>query len=105
MNRQPARTFHDLIVWRKAHRFVPGVYGFINCFPRTEIYGSMSQLRRAAVSIASNIAEGFEKTDRADKARFTNTAQGSAEERRYHLILSADSGYGPSPEPTRYWRK
>jgi four helix bundle protein len=98
MNRQPARTFQDLIVWQKAHRFALGIYRFTDGFPKMEVYGLTSQIRRAAVSIAANIAEGFKKTGRADKARFMNTAQGSVEECRYYLILSADLGYGQSSE-------
>jgi four helix bundle protein len=94
MNRPPAKTFRDLIVWQKAHRFVLDVYRFSEAFPKSELYGLTSQLRRAAVSIAANIAEGFKKTGRADKARFMNTAQGSLEECRYYLILVADLGYG-----------
>jgi four helix bundle protein len=98
MNRQPARTFQDLIVWQKAHRFALGIYRFTDGFPKMEVYGLTSQIRRAAVSIAANISEGFKKTGRADKARFMNTAQGSVEECRYYLILSADLGYGQSSE-------
>jgi four helix bundle protein len=78
MNRQPAR--------------------FTESFPKAEIYGLSSQFRRAAVSVAANIAEGFKKKGRADKARFVNTAQGSVEECRYYLILSADLDYGRNSE-------
>ena len=66
--RMPARTFQDLIVWRKGHEFVLGVYKFTAGFPRQETYGLCSQMRRAAVSIPANIAEGFQKRGRADKA-------------------------------------
>jgi four helix bundle protein len=59
--RQPARTFQDLIVWQKAHGFVLSVYKFTELFPKSEIYGLTSQFRRAAISIAANIAEGFKK--------------------------------------------
>jgi four helix bundle protein len=58
------------------------------------MYGLCSQLRRAAVSIAANIVEGFRKRGRADKVRFMNTAEGSIEESRYYLILAEDLGYG-----------
>jgi four helix bundle protein len=75
-----ARTFEDLIVWQKAHRFVLAVYRMSQTFPRSEIYGLSSQFRRAAVSIAANIAEGFRKRGKADKLRFYNIAQGSLEE-------------------------
>jgi four helix bundle protein len=94
MKKTPARTFQDLIVWQKAHQFVLSVYHFSETFPNKERYGLTSQLRRAAVSIAANIAEGFKKKSKADKARFMNIAQGSIEECRYYLILARDLGYG-----------
>ena len=90
----PAKSFEQLIVWQKAHQFVLGVYRFTDNFPRNEMYGLTSQLRRAAVSIPANIAEGFKKRGRADKVRFLNIAQGSLEECRYYLILAKDLNYG-----------
>jgi len=98
MNQAPARTFRDLIVWQKAHQLVLALYRLTENFPKSEIYGLTSQLRRAAVSVPANIAEGFKKTGRADKERFMNTAQGSLEECRYYLILAADLGYGATDE-------
>ena len=92
--RNPAKTFEDLIVWQKAHSFVLAVYRFTNSLPRNELFGLTSQFRRSAVSIAANIAEGFKKTGKPDKARFFNTSQGSIEECRYYLILARDLGYG-----------
>ena len=96
MTRPPARTFQDLIVWQKAHQFVLAVYRFTANFPRNETYGLTLQFRRAAISIATNIAEGFKKKGKADKARFMNISQGSVEECRYYLILSNDLEYGDS---------
>ncbi len=96
MPRAPAKTFQDLIVWQKAHQFVLAVYRFTEGFPKSEMYGLSLQLRRAAVSIAANIAEGFKKKGKADKARFMNMSQGSVEECRYYLILAKDLGYGDS---------
>ena len=93
MERQPARNFQDLIVWQKAHQFVLSVYRLSKGFPREEIYGLTSQLRRAAISVPANIAEGFKKKGRLDKVRFMNIAQGSLEECRYYLILSNDLEY------------
>ena len=93
MKRAPARTFEDLIVWQKAHAFVLAVYRLSREFPREEIYGLTSQLRRAAVSIPANIAEGFKRRGRLDKARFLNVAEGSLEEARYYLRLAGDLGY------------
>ena len=91
--RAPARCFEDLIVWRKAHDFVLAVDGATAAFPRQETYGLVSQMRRAAVSIPANIAEGFRRRGRPDKVRFMNTAQGSLEETRYYLLLAHDLGY------------
>jgi four helix bundle protein len=92
--RKPAKTFQDLIVWQKSHEFVLDVYTHTSNFPKSELYGLTSQFRRAAVSIAANIAEGFKKRGKKDKARFLNISQGSLEECRYYIILSKDLGYG-----------
>jgi len=90
---EPARSFQDLIVWQKAHSFVVEIYKMTAHFPKTEIYGLTSQIRRAAVSVPANITEGFKKTGKADKIRYYNIAQGSLEECRYHLLLAKDLGY------------
>ncbi|MGA2268975.1 MAG: four helix bundle protein [Bryobacteraceae bacterium] len=92
--RPAARSFRDLLVWRKTHEFVLLVYAFTADFPRQETYGLSQQMRRAAVSIPANIAEGFRRRGMADKARFMNMAEGSLEECRYYLILTQDLGYG-----------
>jgi four helix bundle protein len=92
--RAPARSFRDLLVWQKAHEFVLAVYRFTESFPDREKYGLSHQMRRAAVSIPANIAEGFGKRSQAEKARFLNIAEGSVEECRYYLILAQDLGYG-----------
>ncbi len=89
----PARNFQDLLVWQKAHALVLGVYRATAAFPKHEMYGLSSQLQRAAVSVPANIAEGFKRRGRADKARFMNIAQASLEECRYFLILAQDLGY------------
>src|ERR1035438_4057742 len=91
---KPARTFQDLLVWQKAHQFVLGVYALTAAFPKQETYGLSLQMRRASVSIPANIAEGFRRRGKADKARFMNIAEGSVEECRYFLILTRDLGYG-----------
>ena len=94
MTRLLSRSFRDLIVWQKAHQFVLAVYRYTRRFPKEEIYSLTSQLRRAAVSTPANIAEGFKKRSKIDKARFMNISQGSLEECRYYLILAEDLGYG-----------
>lgn len=96
--RKPAKTFQDLILWQKAHQFVLEIYKLTSGFPRSEIYGLISQFRRAAVSIPANIAEGFRKRGKLDKVRFLNIAQGSLEESRYYLILSQDLKYADTSQ-------
>jgi four helix bundle protein len=91
LEREPAKTFRDLVVWQHSHKLVLSVYQL--SFPRHEVFGLTSQLRRAAVSVAANIAEGFKRRGRGDKARFLNIAQASLEECRYYLILAADLRY------------
>ena len=91
--RPAARIFCDLAVWRKAHEFVLAVYSLTAEFPKYETYGLALQMRRAATSIPANIAEGFRRRGKADKARFMNLAEASVEESRYYLILTTDLGY------------
>ena len=90
---RPVKKFQDLIVWQKAHKFVLEIYYMTKLLPKEEIYGITSQLRRSAVSIPANIAEGFRKKGNADKARYLNISQGSLEESRYYLILINDLNY------------
>lgn len=94
VQRAAARSFQDLLVWQKAHLFVLGVYRLSGGFPKSETYGLTQQLRRAAVSVPANIAEGFRRRGKNDKARFLNIAEASLEECRYYLILAQDLGYG-----------
>jgi len=91
--REPAKRFMELIVWQKAHAFVLQVYTATRTFPKEELYGLTSQFCRAAVSIPANIAEGFRKQFKGDKARFLNISEGSLEECRYYLILAHDLGF------------
>ena len=93
MEDKKSKTFVDLVVWQKAHQFVLSVYKCTKNYPNFELFGLTSQFRRAAVSIAANIAEGYRKKGRADKLRFMNIAQGGLEECRYYIILSKDLNY------------
>jgi four helix bundle protein len=88
-----AKTFEDLLVWKKAHAYVLEMYRITKGFPRNEIFGLTAQMRRAAVSIPANIAEGFKKRTPREKIRILNISQGSLEESRYYLILAADLDY------------
>jgi len=93
MDKTPARSFQDLLVWQKAHSLVLQVYRLTRELPKEEIYGLTSQFRRAAISIPANIAEGFRKRHRPDKLRYMNIAQGSLEECRYYALLTSDLDY------------
>lgn len=90
---EKSQSFRDVIVWQKAHAFALAVYRCTESFPKHEVFGLTSQLRRAAISMASNIVEGFRKRTGADKLRFYNIAQASADECVYQLILAHDLGY------------
>ncbi len=85
--------FQRVIAWQKAHEFVLLVYKISKHFPEDERFGLTSQLRRAAVSIEANIAEGYREIGKADKLRFLNIAQGSLEECRDYRILAKDLNY------------
>jgi four helix bundle protein len=87
------RDFTQLEVWRKAKDLVIDVYRETSCFPAAEQYGLCSQLRRAAVSITANIAEGTGRGSDIDFARFLEMASGSASETRSHLLLAEELGY------------
>ncbi|NTW67012.1 MAG: four helix bundle protein [Nitrospirae bacterium] len=91
--RKRAERFEDLEVWQYAHKLVLETYKITRDFPGEEKFGLTSQMRRAGVSIAANIAEGFKKRGMKDKTNFYNIAQGSLEELRYYFILSHDLGY------------
>lgn len=87
------QDFRKLRVWQKAHDQVLAVYRSTRGFPKHEMYGLTAQLRRAAVSIPANIAEGCGRQSDADFSRFLAFALGSACELEYHLILAHDLGY------------
>ena len=87
------KKFDELVVWEKSHHFVLEIYKISNNFPRSEEFGLKSQIRRAGVSIPSNIAEGFKRKNFKDSCHFYNIAQGSLEECKYQLRLAKDLGY------------
>lgn len=93
------KRFQDLEVWRKAHQLVLAIYRMTKEFPAHERYGLVSQMRRAAVSVPANIAEGFKRRGQADKIRFYNISETSLEEVKYYLILACDLEYVADYEP------
>ncbi len=87
------KNFRDLRVWESAHRLTLDIYRTTARFPREELYGLTSQMRRCSVSIAANIAEGCGKKGNREFQRFLGIASGSASELEYELLLSKDLGY------------
>ena len=87
------KDFRELKVWEKAHAVTIGIYEATATFPKQELYGLTSQLQRAAVSIATNIAEGCGKDGDLEFKRFLTIAMGSSSELEYLLLLAHDLGY------------
>lgn len=87
------RNYRDLEVWNKAHALTLYLYKIARAFPRDEVYGLTSQLRRAAASIGANLAEGCGRQTDNEMARFLKITLGSASELDYHLLLSRDLGW------------
>ena len=86
------QNFKSLKVWQKSHELTLAVYKATTNFPKDELYGLTSQIRRASASIPANIAEGCGRTGKAELARFLQVAMGSASELEYHLLLAHDLG-------------
>ena len=91
--REKSRSYKDLLVWQKSHKLVLEVYEMTKKFPKEEVFGLTSQIRRAAVLVPANIAECFARKGIKDKNRFYNMAAGSLNEVGYYLILSKNLGY------------
>ncbi len=87
------KNFYDLEVWKKSHLVVLEIYKTTSKFPKEELFGLISQLKRAASSITANIAEGFARFHYKDKIRFYYNARGSAAEVQNFLILAKDLDY------------
>jgi len=93
--------FKQLKVWQKAHQVTLEIYRVTGRFPQTELYGLTSQMRRCAVSMGSNIAEGRGRDGDPDFGRFIQIASGSAAELEYQLLVARDLGYLPESEYTK----
>jgi four helix bundle protein len=87
------RNYRDLQTWSKAHKLTLELYKLSQRFPREEMYGLTSQLRRSAASIGANLAEGCGRQTNPEFARFVKVSMGSASELDYHLLLSRDLGF------------
>jgi four helix bundle protein len=86
-------AFEKLEVWQEARKLVVGVYRQTRAFPKAELYGMTSQLNRASISVANNLAEGSARTSLKDQAHFSNQAYGSLMETASDLIISSDLGF------------
>lgn len=87
------RSFKELIVWQKAYKLVLEIYKLTKDFPNSEIYGLAQQMRKAAISIPSNIAEGYGRKHKAEYHQFLSIAYGSLSELETQYLLSIDLGY------------
>jgi four helix bundle protein len=87
------KDFRQLKVWEKSHQLALAIYKATKEFPKDELYGLTSQIRRASMSIPTNIAEGCGRNTDAEFARFLQIAMGSASETEYQLLLSHDLGF------------
>lgn len=90
---EKTRTFKELIVWQKSHKLVLEIYRTTKVYPKEEVYALTSQIRRASVSIAANISEGYKKKTKASKLNLLNISEGSLEEVKYYILLSKDLEY------------
>jgi four helix bundle protein len=87
------KTFKEIIAWKKGYQLTLLVYRLTSRFPSCEEFGLKSQLRRASVSVISNIAEGFKRNGKNDRLHFYNVSQASLEEVKCQLMLAFDLGY------------
>lgn len=92
-NKSKIRSFTDLEAWQEAHKLVLKIYKLTGKFPKEERFGLVDQIRRAAVSISSNIAEGFSRHTDLDKKRFYYQSLGSLTELQNQLLVARDVGY------------
>ena len=88
-----ARPHESLQAWKEAMRLVRFIYDLTNDFPREEIFGLIAQMRRAAVSVPSNLAEGAARSSRKEFSQFLSVTKGSLSELETQLLISADLGY------------
>jgi four helix bundle protein len=95
---EPIKSFTELNVWKKGHVLVLTLYKVSKNFPKNELFGLTSQMQRASVSITSNIAEGFSRRTKKDKAHFYTMAAGSNTELQNQLLIARDLGYIHSEE-------
>jgi four helix bundle protein len=90
---QSKTSFTDLVAWQEAHKLVLMIYKITKHFPKEEIFGLTSQIRRSSISISSNISEGFSRSSHKEKLQFYSISLGSITELQDQLLISKDVGY------------
>lgn len=95
---EPIRSFTQLDAWKEAHKLILAVYRLVKIFPKDELFGLVMQIRRAVISITSNIAEGFSRNSFKDKLQFYAIALGSLTEVQNQLLAARDIGYVSSKD-------
>ena len=93
MNDTQIKSFKDLNVWKEGHKLVLEIYKVTKSFPKDEMFGLTNQIRRAAISITSNISEGFNRISPKEKLQFYFIALGSLAETQNQLLIAKDVGY------------
>lgn len=93
INNEKIKTFTDLNAWKESHKLALTIYKITKDFPKEEMFGLINQMRRAAVSITSNIAEGFSRQSYSEKVQFYSIAQGSNTELQNQLLVAKDISY------------
>jgi four helix bundle protein len=99
--KETIKSFEDLEVWQKGKELVLAVYGITRDFPNDETYGLAAQVKRAALSVPANIAEGFGRYHYMDKAKFYHNSRGSLYELKSHLLLAKELGLGNGGDYTK----
>src|SRR5262245_2748778 len=95
------QTFRDLIVWQRSIQLVKAVYRLTEKFPKAEMFGLTSQMRRAAISIPANLAEGYARKHRAEYIQFVRIAFGSGAELETFIVLTEELGFASRAETTK----
>jgi len=93
MQQENSLGYRKLIVWEKSHELVKGIYRITGQFPKYELFGLISQMRRCAISVPANIVEGYGRKSNKEKLNFLNIAKGSLTELEYYIDLSHELGY------------
>lgn len=96
------QRFTDLLVWQRSHALTPEIYRLTTGFPNSERFGLISQMRRAALSVPTNIVEGSKRVGKSDFARFLNIAEGSLVETESLLLVSRDLGFVSGDQCTKH---